>query len=804
MFYNYLKQAWRNLVKNRSTSVLNIAGLTTGLTCFAYIALWVNDELSYDKFNKNYDRIFRVTGTAKTETGTTESAVSSAPMAQALRNDYAEVENAVRLDPRSELIEHNGQKTLQSNILITDPSLFDIFSYQLSRGDQATALREPYSVILTESTAKKYFGNSDPIGKSLKIYMNDSTGLGALYKVTGVMPDPSEKSHFNFTMLASFKTIEVANPDILTVDGWGDASYYTYLLLKDGVDHKAFSNKMSHFYGKYIGDMFKVWRSIYSYKLQPLRDIYLRSQLQYEIAPTGNINHIYIFSTIGIFILLLAGINYVNLATARSMSRAKEISVKKVVGALKNQLILQFLLEAIVTALIALVASLVLCIVLQPIFFQVAGKDLSPFCSPLLLAFLFIVTILLGILSGLYPAMIISRFKPAIVLKGSFKTGAAGVSLRKLLVIAQFAITLILVTGIIIIHSQMSYIKHKDLGYDRNALLFLRVNGDSDIIEGYDAFKNELISNVLISGITTSNSMIFGGLGTGGSETVDNSDNPMQVNTARLRIDPEYFGVYGIKLIAGRNFSKNPHPADTMRLVIVNEVAVKKFGWKNAEAAIGKPFRMGNQQGSVIGVVKDFHFNSLQQAIEPLAMYLLDDRFSRITLKVDLTKANQSITWIEKTWKKHFPSALLDYSFLDSQIEDQYQAEKRFSKIFLCFSVLSLLIACFGLYGLISYAATQKTKEIGIRKVLGATVNGIVLMLSTDLLKLVALAFLVATPVSWFIMNNWLQDFAYRTSISWWMFAVSGLSVLVIAFITISFRAIKAAIANPVKSLRTE
>jgi putative ABC transport system permease protein len=804
MLYNYLKQAWRSLVKNKTYTVLNIAGLTAGLTCFAFIALWVKDELSYDKFNEKYDRIVRLTGSVKTESGTMESAVSSAPMAQALKNDYPEVESTVRFDMHGEIVEHKGQKTHQSNILVTDPSFFGIFSYHLTRGNAATALLEPYSIILTESTARKYFGSSDPLGETLKIFMYDSAGFGALYKVTGVMPDPPENSHFSFTMLASFKTVEVANPDVLTADGWGDASFYTYLLLKEGVDQVAFSAKVSQFYEKYIGDMFKVWRSIYFYKLQPLRDIHLRSNLQYEIAPTGNINHIYIFTTVGIFILLLAGINYVNLATARSMNRAKEISIKKVVGAGKNQLILQYLLEAVVTALIAFVVSLVLCLLLQPILNQLTGRNLSPLASPVLLAALIGVTIILGVLSGIYPAVLISRFKPAGILKGSFKAGTTGVMLRKSLVVTQFTITLVLITSIIIIHSQMSYIKHKDLGYEKNALLFLRVHGDSDVIDGYEAFKNELSSNVLISGISTSNSLPVGGLGTGGSETVDINGHPIQVNTARLRIDPDYLDVYGIKLIAGRNFSKNRQVDDTTRSVILNEAAVKNFGWKNPETAIGKPFRMGNQQGFVIGVVKDFHFNSLQQAIEPLAMFLREDRFSRITLKVDISKARQSIAWIEKTWKKHFPSALLDYGFLDRHLGEQYQAEEQFSRIFLYFSVLSLLIACFGLYGLISFAASQKTKEIGIRKVLGATVNGIVLMLSRDFLKLVGLAFLVAAPLAWLIMNNWLEDFAYRTNISWWMFAVSGVSVMMVAFITISFQSIKAAIANPVKSLRTE
>jgi putative ABC transport system permease protein len=780
MMRNYFKQAWRSLQKNKTYSILNISGLAAGLTCFIFIALWVSDEISYDKFNRNYDRIVRLTSTEKTESGISESAVSSAPMAKALKNDYAEVENTVRLKMREELITYKGQQVLQPGILMADPSFFNVFSYSIARGNVASALNEPYSVILTESTAKKYFGDTDPMGQTLLMNMYDSTGYGAIYKVTGVMPDPPKNAHFTFNMLVSFKTIEVANPDVLTVDGWGDNSFYTYLLLKKGVDKKAFSAKITQFYGKYIGELYNIWKSIYFYKLQPLADIHLHSNLQNEIGETGNINQVYIFSAIGIFILLLAAINYMNLATARSVNRAKEVGVKKVLGALKKQLIAQFLLEAVLTAAIALVISFLLSFLLQPLFFQVANKKVLLFSSPLLVIFLIAVAIIIGLLSGLYPAFIISRFQPARVLKGVFKSGNSGIALRRFLVIAQFTITLVLIIGIVVINSQMSFIKHKDLGYNKDELLFLKVNGNTDVIKGYNAFKNELRSSPLISGVATSNSMIAGGLGSGGSETVDITGNPLQVNTSRLRVDADYLNVYGIKLLAGKVFSKNAS-SDTIRQVILNEMAVKKFGWKNDETAIGKSFKMGNQKGMVIGVVNNFHFNSLQQGIEPLAIYPVGERFSRITVKVDIKKTSEVVELIENTWKKHFPSALFDYDFVSQQIKDQYQSEERFSKIFEWFSILSVVIACLGLYGLISYAVVQKTKEIGIRKILGATTNGIALMLSTVFLKLVVLAFIVASPIAWFIMNKWLQDFAYRTTISWWMFVIAGSAVLLLA-----------------------
>ena len=803
MIRNYIKIAWRNLMKNKTYSLLNIVGLAAGLTCFSLIALWVNDELSFDRFNTKADRIVRLVGQAKTESGTTESAVSSAPMAAALMKDYPEVEEAVRLDLREEIIQLKQEQVLQPGILLTDPSFFKVFSYSLSKGDINTVLNKPYSIVLTESLAKKYFGNEDAIGQKLTIFMLDRDGRGAQYTVTGIMPDQKENSHVQFQLLASFNTIEVVNPDALTVDGWGDASYYTYLLLKEGVDIEVFSKKITWFYEKYVGDLFKIWQPIYTYSLQPLTDIHLRSDLLFEIGSNGNMNQVYVFSAIGLIILLLAGINYMNLATARSINRAKEISVKKVVGAVRFQLISQYIVESILTALIAFALALLLSNLVEPLFSQVTGKDINLFSYPALIIFLAAVSVVLGILSSLYPALVVSSFKPSTVLKGSFKTGDKAVFLRKSLVVTQFTITLVLVIGIIVVNSQMKFIRQKDLGYNADALLFLRVHGNTDVIEGYEAFRNDLLTNRAFKGSTTSNSLPIGGLGTGGSETVDQEGRKIQVNTARLRVDPNYLDVYGIKILHGRSF-KSPGQNDTIRKVIINEAAVKNFGWKDGSFAIGKPFNMGGLAGEIIAVVNDFHFNSLQQSIMPLAIYPRDPRFSRITLNMDMSQAATAIPFLEKTWKKHFPSCLFDYDFMDSQLGEQYRSEQRFSKIFLYFSVLSLLIACLGLYGLIAYAASQKTKEIGIRKVLGASVNGIAIMLSGDFIKLVLIAFIIATPIAWYIMNNWLQEFAYKTDIKWWMFGAAGIGVLLLALFTVSFQAIKAAIANPVKSLRSE
>ena len=803
MYKNHFKAGLRNIVKQKVFFLINATGLSAGLTCFAFIALWVNDELRYDTFNKNYDRIARVVRTSKTESGISESAGTGAPIAQVLKNDFPEVQQVVRLDMRGDIITHQGQQFHQQGILLADPSFFDIFSFTLSKGNPATALNEPFNIILTESASSKYFGESDPLGETLTINLHDSTGYGALYKITGVMPDPPTNAHFTFTMIASFKTIEVSNPTVLTVDGWSDTSFYTYLLLREGVNQEIFEKKIMQLYDDHIGKGSPISKHEYSFELQPLRDIYLRSHLQNEIAATGNINQVYLFSAIGIFILVLAGINYVNLAIASSVKRAKEVGIKKVIGARQSQLIAQYLCESVLTTFISLIISLLLCSLLQSAFYQLTGKNVQLFSSPLLIAAITGVSLLLGIVAGLYPAVVLSGFRPVGILKGNYQQGKGGVFLRKSLVVAQFTTTIVFVTGIIVVNSQLSFIRNQNLGFNKDALLFLRIHGNTDVIKGYSAFKNELLSNPIIHSAATSNTIPLGGLGREEAETEDVHGNFIQVNTPTLRVDSDYLNVYGLKLVAGRNFHSGII-RDTIQSVILNEAAVQTLGWQSVYAAIGKPFKMDGKQGEVVGVVKNFHFSSLHEKIEPLAMYPVSPRFSRVTLNTEVQNSGVTTAWIERVWKRHFPSALLDYSFVDAQIGEQYLSEQRFSKILTYSSIMSLLIACLGLYGLILHAATQKVKEIGIRKVLGASVNGIAVMLSKDFLKLVVISMFIAVPIAWYIMSSWLENFAYRTAISIWMFGAAGFIVVLIAVVTISFEAVKAGLTNPVKSLRSE
>jgi putative ABC transport system permease protein len=792
-------------LKNKGYTLLNILGLSAGLACFAFIAIWVKDELSYDRFNKNAGRIVRVVGKVTTETESFDQAVTSVPMAKALREDFPEVMNTVRIDKNDAIVVRNGTKQFfEDKILLTDPSFFDVFSYKLSAGDEKTALNEPYNIILTESMSKKYFGNESPLGKFLMILLYDSTRHGALYKITGVIPDPPKNAHFDFNFLASFKTLEHAEPASITVDGWGNNGYYTYILLKDKNDIPKLESKLTGFTERHLGPQMKEWKMRYDFILQPLTSIHLHSNRRYEIEPTGTMQYIFIFSTIGIFILLIAGINYMNLATAGSARRAKEVGVKKVLGAAKSQLVLQYLVEAVIVSLISLVISFVFCQLLQPVMEQLTGKSISIFSEKGVLFFLAGIAVLLGLGAGLYPAFFLTAYKPVNVLKGSMQSPAGGVWLRKALVISQFTISVVLISGIVVVNSQLSYIQHKDLGYKKDALLALKVNGNSDIVMNFVAFKNAVLSNPLISGVTTSNSLLGAGLGNSGAKTVNGDGKSITTSIYRLKVDQDYVKVHGMKIIAGRNFSDDII-ADSSSYII-NESALKSLGWGNAENAINKPFSLGGDGGKVIGVIKDFHFNSLQHAVEPLAILPRMPRngFSQITMRVDMTKPAEVLKLVEENWKKYFPDYSLEYSFIDKKLQEQYKSEERFAKFFLYFSVLSLLIACLGLFGLTAYATQQRTKEIGVRKVLGASVKGIVTLISQDFLKLVVIASVISFPLAWWIMNKWLQDFAYRIHIGWWVYVIAGMVALVIALVTVSFQAIKAAIANPVKSLRTE
>lgn len=811
MLLHNIQAAFRNLSRERFYTTLNILGLAAALTCSAFIGIWCWDEWRRDRFFPNADRIVRVASTVVTETETFGQAVTSVPTGPALLNDYPEVEAFVRFDGHNSIVKIDDKQFLEEDLLTVDSNFFSVFNYDLAIGDTKTALAEPYTVVLTEKLARKYFGDQNPIGQTLTMLQYDTAGQGMTYRVTGVLAGEARPAHFTFNMLVSFSTFLKYAPYLTTPDGWGDNSYHTYLLLKNANQRETLEAKLPQFYEKYLKPMYERYNANArnEFFLQPAKDIYLNSHLRYEFSPTGDITNLRTFGLVGLLILFVAGINYVNMATARATKRARSTGVRKALGAQRGQLARQFLAESVLTALLATALSLVFSTALQPIFENMTGKPLGIFDFSTLPVLIAGVGVLLGILAGAYPAFVLSGFRPAAVLKGSSDASfTGGGSLRQVLVTVQFVISIALLISVLAIRGQMDFIKNKNLGYEKQALLTVRVHGDQSIKDGIEAFRNDVTTGSnLIKGMTFANGLPIGGTGNSGASTVDNNGKQIRSSTFRFRVDYDYAPVLGLQFLAGRNFSRDfpaDAPTDTTQNYILNEAAVRAYGWQTPEMAIGKPFRMAGRSGQVVGIVRDFHFNSLKKQVEPLAMHLTKAQFSVIVLRIEMSRVSEAIAEVKSKWEKHFPKALFDYAFLDEKLDVQYRSELRFGALFGAFSLFSVFIACLGLFGLATYTAERRTKEIGVRKVLGASVAGITGLLAKDFLKLVCVAILIASPLAYYFMNQWLSDFAYRIDVQWWMFAVAGFGAVLIAFLTVGFQSVKAALMNPVKSLRSE
>lgn len=813
MLLSKLLLSFRNLWREKFFSALNILGFATALTCFAFIALWIWDEWQRDRYFPNAERIVRIASRVSTETSTQERAGAGLLLGPTLKNDYPEVENFVRFNPGDAVVKSKREQFVE-NLLTADASFFEVFNYGLSRGDVRTALKDPYSVVLSQPLARKYFGKEDPIGKTLTILGYDPSGFGESYRVTGVMAENARPSHFSFDMLISFSTYLQYYPDAIRDKGWGDSDYYTYLLLKPEAEREALQAKLPAFYQKYVAPLQPKdgAKNETVYTLQALSDIYLHSQLSDEISENGDMRKLYLFGTIGLLILLIASINYINLTTARAMKYAKNVGVRKTLGAQRGQLVTLFLSESVLTVLLAVGLALVLALLGQPLFEQVTGKPLGVFNLPYLPWFLPLIVLGFGALAGVYPALVLSGFRPVQVLKGNlaFSRGqSGGLSLRKALVTLQFAVSIALIFIVLVMYQQMLFVQNKNLGYEKEALIALKVNGDQAVKNGIEAFRNDLCAQqALVRGMAYTTSLPIGGVDARDINTVDEQGEKIVRQVAEFKTDYHYADVLGLNFLAGRNFSTQfptDFPSDSTRNYILNEAAVKAFGWANPAWAIGKAFEMEGLKGQVVGVVQDFHFNSLKHAVEPLAMSLAGNgRAQSLLLKINLEKTTQAVAHINDIWKIHFPDAFLDFSFVDDRLDAQYRAELRFGTLFLVFSLFSIFLACLGLFGLSAYTAEQRTKEIGVRKVLGASVASITTLLTQDYLKLVLLAFVLTAPLSWYLMNQWLADFAYRIEIQGWMFVVAVLAAAGIAFLAVGVQSVKAALANPVKSLRSE
>ncbi|MCW3107779.1 MAG: FtsX-like permease family protein [Segetibacter sp.] len=799
MYKNFFITAWRNLVKNKVSSFLNIAGLAIGVTICLLIGVWLQRELSFDDFHPNGDKIFRLSNTFKSESESFSQAPSGPAFGAQLTKQLPSVNATCRVFPQSYKLTYNNNQFVESNAFAVDSNFFNFFGFKLKKGVPQQVLTSFDQVVLSEKLVSKYFGNANPIGKTILI--DGTTPM----KVSGVAENPPINSQIQFDLLLSStflrKTIkERANFDMdeMWVGGWP----MVYVEVKDPAKWKETEQQINQVAARFSAKDWKENKMSYHYFLQPLRDIHLKSNLRYDADNNGSQSNVNIFSIVGLIVLLLACINYINLTTAAAIKRAKETSVRKVVGATKVQLIRQFFLETLITCTIAVCLGVLLFKIVLPAFSEWIGQSYYFPYNPANIFTIFSFIIFISIIAGIYPAGILSSFSPAVSLKGNFLQSTRGALVRKCLVVFQFTITIALIVAIVIITQQMNFIKNKSLGFNSTAVVEVNFHGDNSVLTHYTSARNELLKDPYILNVSQHSQNIVGGLGNGWTTTENLKGEEISTSLYGFAVDENYLNTYNMKLAAGRFFSKDI-PTDSTKAVLVNEAAVRTFGWQKPGNAIGKRFGKGDNTKYVIGVLKDFNFESLHKPVEALMISYVQHG-NQLSLKIDASHLTEAITHLKKTWKNVLPQVPMLYSFVDESIAKQYGSEQKMEQIFYVFSGISLLIACLGLFGLSTFIVERKVKEIGIRKVLGASVSGIVSLLSKDFAKLVIVSVLIASPLSWFFMSNWLQNFAYRINIAWWVFPIAGITALFIALITISIQAIRAAIANPVKSLRSE
>ncbi len=811
MIFNYLKIAWRNLIKYRVISFINLFGLTVGLTCCLLITIYIINELSYDRYNKNGENIYRVTRSFNNAEGVVSLNLStvSPPFGYYFPTDFPEIKKMTRLlNNGTTPFKYREKLINEPNVYFADENLFDVFTLDVLKGNPHTALKDPFSVMVSEETAKKYFGNEDPMNKMMRA--NNQFDV----KVTGVYKTFPANSHMHPDVLVSFNTLN--DPAIYGTENlrtnWGNNSFFTFLLLPDHYDIKRMIAQFPAFVDRrmdhknYNGQLPSKFTRL---GLQKLTDIHLHSHTDYEAEPNGDINRVYIFSIIGLFILLIACINYMNLSTARSALRAREIGIRKVIGARKKEIILQFLSESVLISWAAILISFALLYFALPWLNSISKQELSIriLMKWQLLVPIFLAPFVIGILSGIYPALFMSSFQPVKTLKGLFKAGTGNISFRKVLVVIQFSISIVLIITTIIVFQQLRYMQETSLGYDKEHLITLPYY--NAINTSYESFRNELMQNPDVKNAARSSRIPTGRLldNMGASAYVGDSLRPITTDIKYVATDYDFIPTYGLRVVAGRNFSR-AFGTDTSNFIL-NESAVGAIGWKNPQDAVGKDFKYGQYRGKIIGIIGDFHFESLHQKIVPIillnpATTADQSFFNSLSLKLSGRSVTGTLATIEKTWRKYLPEIPYQYTFLDENFANLYESEQRQGTIFTVFACIAIFIACLGLFGLSAFTISQRVKEIGVRVVLGAKVNSIVTLLSKDFLKLVLIAAIIAFPIAWYAMTQWLEDFAYRIGIHWWVFILAAILALIVALATVSFHAIRAALANPVKSLRSE
>lgn len=803
--------AWRNLMKHKFISFINLFGLTVGLTCCLLITIYIFHETSYDKYNANADRIYRVTRSFNNPDGaiTLRLGTVAPPFGPLLKNYFPDIQTVTRLLPNGKTPVKYGDKLFnENNLFFADEHLFSVFTVDVVKGNPDKALLDPFTVMLSEKVAKKYFGNDEPMNKMIRI--NNQFDL----KVTGIFKSFPSNAHLHPEIMVSFNTLKdsaVYGARNLETN-FGNNSFFTYLLMPKNYPVKnmeaqfpAFLDRDVHFQG--APATFKPSTRT-QLSLQKLTDIHLRSHLDYEAEENGDIARVYIFSIIALVILLIACINYMNLSTARSTLRAKEIGIRKVAGAGKGELVAQFLSESVLITWIAMFFAVLITAMILPALNKLSGLDLS--ANQLLewkwMAAVLLVPFVVGIISGIYPALFMSSFQPVKTLKGLFKVGGKSISFRKILVVSQFGISIVLIITTAIVFQQLKYMQQAKLGYSKDHVVVLPYYFTDN--SQYESFRNELLSNAAIQEIGRSSRIPTGRLldSQGASAESGDSLRPITVELKYLATDYDFIPAYNIQMAAGRNFSRQ-FTTDTTGFVL-NEAAVNILGWKTPAEAVGKNFMYGNVKGKIIGVAKDFHFESMHQRIAPIVMSLPKPEqanfYNQLSVKIDGNNINAGINLLAKKWRAYLPEMPYEFNFLDDNFNKLYLSEQKQGNLFTIFACIAIFIACLGLLGLSAFAITQRIKEIGIRKVLGASTSTIVVLLSKDFLKLVVIASVIAFPVAWYAMHQWLADYAYRIDISWWIFLFAGIIAAAIALLTVGIQAIKAAMANPVKNLRTE
>ncbi len=811
MFRNYWKTALRSFSKNRLNTWISVGGLAIGLTAFIVIALFINDELSYDKFNKNKDHTYRI---AMDMGPDFNNPLTPMPLAPALKSALPEINNVVRIVKNRDakaLFVYDDKRFYETNFMYADSSVFDVFTFDFISGDPRKALTEPNTLIIDKSTALKYFGTANALNKIIKI-----EGENKGYKITGVINDLPAQSHFHFNFLLSFSSLNQRHKD-----NWLIPYMFTYIVTRPNVSANALAKKIGDIvvknFAAQITEKSGVSWSDFQKKnghginvyLQPLRSIHLHSNLRVELEPNGNYNYVLLFGVIAILILLLSCVNFINLSTASASIRSKEIVVRKVVGALRKNLVRQFLFESAVQCFIAAIISLVIVFFSLPFVNQLTGKEMNllQIFHPVLLLILAGTLILVILFSGGYPAFYLSGLHPVKLFKSSFTSNHDGVSLRRLLIVGQFTISLTLIIGVIIVSRQISFMNNSDLGFQKDQLIVFPLHGDLST-DKKESLKTDLLKDKSVQSVTMLNYLP-------GKEAYENQDVFIPEGKTKdqfvplwyIRGDWDVTKTMGFQLLNGRYF--NPQMSTDSFGYILNETAVKQLGW-NTNNAVGKTLSTFGDgpddiiQGRVIGVVKDFHFENFSNTIKPLLIGANPNYWWNVAVRVNPNNISSTLAYLEQQWKLYQPGYPFEYYFEDQNFSKLWSSDQKLAVILELFTGIALGIACIGLFGLSVFAAERRIKEIGIRKVLGASVSQVTILLSKDFIALVAIAILIASPLAWWAASKWLQDFAYRINISWWMFVLAGVIAILIALITVSFQAIKAAIANPVKNLRTE